>query len=90
MIWKKINFQGWITSIYREIIYTIIGIVVIVPILLGIKEQVQISPSVRAAYETVESLDSTDVIIISIDCREKAANQFQRFLKNIFSGISGI
>lgn len=85
MIWKKINFLDWITSINREIIYTIIGIIIILPILLGIKEEVQISPSVRAAYETVESLDSTDVIIISIDYDPASMPELQPMLKAILS-----
>jgi len=89
MIWKKINFQGWITSINREIIYTIIGIVVIVPILLGIKEQVQISPSVRAAYETIESLNSTDVVLISIDYDPASMPELQPMLKAILRHAFG-
>ena len=32
----KKDFSDWITTINREIIYTILGLVVIIPILLGI------------------------------------------------------
>jgi len=83
MIEEKRNLWDWINSINRGIIYTIIGIVVILPILLGLKEEVQISPSVSSAYETIESLDSNDVIIISIDYDPASMPELQPMLKAI-------
>jgi len=83
MIEEKRNFWDWINSIDRGIIYLIIGIVIILPILLGLKEEVQISPSVRSAYEMIESLDSNDVIIISIDYDPASMPELQPMLKAI-------
>ncbi|MCK4226653.1 hypothetical protein KAX29_07165 [candidate division WOR-3 bacterium] len=83
MIEKKRNLWDWTNSINRGIIYVIIGIVVILPILLGLKEEVQISPSVSSAYETIESLDSNDVIIISIDYDPASMPELQPMLKAI-------
>jgi len=85
MIGNKKDFWDRITSIKREIIFTIIGIVVIVPILLGIKEEVQISPPVKSAYEAIESLDPTDVILISIDYDPASMPELQPMLKAILS-----
>ncbi len=85
MIGNKKDFWDRITSIKREIIFTIIGIVVIVPILLGIKEKVQISPPVKSAYEAIESLDPTDVILISIDYDPASMPELQPMLKAILS-----
>jgi len=83
MIEEKRNLWDWTNSINRGIIYAIIGIVVILPILLGLKEEVQISPSVSSAYETIESLDSNDVIIISIDYDPASMPELQPMLKAI-------
>ncbi|MCK4420724.1 hypothetical protein KAW18_06215 [candidate division WOR-3 bacterium] len=80
---NKKNFWDLINSISREIIYTILGIVVIIPLLIGIKEEVQISPAVEAAYKTIESLDSTDVVIVSIDYDPSSMPELQPMLKAI-------
>jgi hypothetical protein len=80
---RKKDFWDWITTIKREIIYTIIGLVVIIPLLLGIKEKVQISPAVESAYKAIESLESEDVILISIDYDPASMPELQPMLKAI-------
>lgn len=85
----KKDFSDWITTINREIIYTILGLVVIIPILLGIKEKVQISPAVKSAYESIESLNSTDVILISIDYDPASMPELQPMLKAILRHAFG-
>lgn len=80
---RKRDFWYWITNIRREIIYTLIGMIVIIPILLGIKEKVQISPAVRSSYEAVESLNPEDVILISIDYDPASMPELQPMLKAI-------
>jgi hypothetical protein len=80
---RKRDFWDWITNIRREIIYTLIGIIVIIPILLGIREKVQISPAVRSSYEAIESLESEDVILISIDYDPASMPELQPMLTAI-------
>lgn len=80
---RKKDFWDWITTIKREIIYSLIGLVVIVPLLLGIKEKVQISPAVESAYKAIESLDFEDVILISIDYDPASMPELQPMLKAI-------
>ncbi|MEA1912811.1 MAG: hypothetical protein U9N06_03120 [candidate division WOR-3 bacterium] len=78
---NKKDFLDWITSIDRKFIFAIIAIVVLVPILLGIQEEVQISPSVNSAYRTIENLDSNDVVLISIDYDPASMPELQPMLK---------
>lgn len=80
---EKRDFWDRITNIDRQVVYLIIGLVVLIPILLSLKESVRISPAVRSAYEAVEAMDSSDVIMVSIDYDAASMPELQPMLRAI-------
>ncbi len=51
----------------RRIIYTLVFLAVAVPLLLGIRARVEPSPPVKAAYDAIEALPESSLVLVGID-----------------------
>ena len=77
------GFWEKMARIDRRIIYLFIAVVVIVPILLQITLPVTVSPPVRMAYETIDALPESSVVMISIDYDAASMPELQPMLRAI-------
>jgi hypothetical protein len=78
----------YLASIDRRIIYLTIGLVVIIPLIIGLRMPIRISTEVRSAYEAIEQLPEGSVILASIDYDATSAPEltpmFRSFLRQCF------
>jgi len=61
------KFIRWLTKIDRRIIFLLMFGVVLVPILIDIPVETDVSPPVEAAYNAVDTLKPGSVIMLSVD-----------------------
>ena len=64
---EKKHWMEVATQLDRRWIYLAVAIAVITPILIGATLPVNISPSVRSVYETIEGLPEGSVVLIACD-----------------------
>ena len=73
-IWERLG------KIDRRIVFLIIGIVVLIPIIFGLKMSVQISPAVQSAYNAINDLKPGSAVMISIDYDAASMPELQPML----------
>ncbi|MEO0132088.1 MAG: hypothetical protein ABIK73_04035 [candidate division WOR-3 bacterium] len=74
------RFWERLGALDRRIIYTLVGLAVIVPLLLKIVMPIRVSEPVLLAYKTIESLPAGSVIMLSIDYDAASEPELQPML----------
>ncbi|MGQ9678222.1 MAG: hypothetical protein ACUVUD_02955 [bacterium] len=77
---REMNLWERLATIDRRIIYTILGLIVIIPLILKPKIAVRVSEPVHAAYDAIEKLPPASVVMISIDFDPSSAPEVQPML----------
>ena len=80
---ENISFWEKLGKIDRRWIFLIIGLVVFIPIAFGLRMTVHVSPAVKSAYDTINSLPEGSVVMISIDYDAASMPELQPMLKAI-------
>jgi hypothetical protein len=63
----KPSFMEIMTKLDRRIIFILIALAVIIPLLIGAKASVNISPAVRSVYDYIETLPEGSAVMIVLD-----------------------
>jgi hypothetical protein len=72
--WEKLG------ELDRRIIFTIIGLAVIIPLVLKITMPIRVSETVRNAYHSIEHLPAGSIVMISIDYDASSGPELQPML----------